>query len=109
MSRWVSFHPRLDVRSLNAVCAVYALYGSDGRLLYIGKSRNLHRRFADKHRRNKRVASAKARLVAPAELDAFERRLIRRLRPPMNTQHTGRSPWAGNSMFRVRVYPWRHA
>lgn len=106
MSRWVTFN-RHDSKYLDETPAVYA-HNQGDRLLYIGKSANIRRRFAA-HRSNRRVTHAKARGVSLDQLAAVERGLIERIKPPMNIQHTGRQAYFGGAMFRIHVDPWSRA
>lgn len=103
---WVTFG-RDEFRCLpHGVACVYALY-SDRELLYIGKTQNAYGRFNGSHRFKVGVTRMKAKAVEPALLDYHEQRLIQRLRPRMNVQHTGRSAWTRGQMFSVRATsPW---
>lgn len=84
--------------SLPERAAVYAIFGMR-RVVYIGQTNNLRRRF--------RWHSGKwnaARMVKCCHVDdadarlLLERRLIARLRPEYNVQHTG--------LYRVRASRW---
>lgn len=85
---WTTFDPR-DVRRLPREPHVYALYSGD-RLVYVGKTINLRNRFSTGHRYNRTLTRAKAKPVMRLHLDLVEQRLIRRLLPAGNLNHTGR-------------------
>lgn len=84
-------------QALPKSCGTYALWSADGRLLYVGKARNLRTRIQTHLRGRKRdtygvewmrdVARVEFRR-ADSELEALlvEAELIRNLQPPFNTQ-----------------------
>lgn len=86
-----------DLKQLPTGMGVYAMYDEAGRLLYIGKSRNIRSRIRSHHRGKtgsnyfsgwaRQVACVEAR-PADSELEALlvEAELIRILRPPFNRQ-----------------------
>lgn len=82
---WVRFDSD-DIKRLPRAAAVYALYRGDT-LVYVGKSVDLRNRFQVYRRL---FTYAKAKFVHRDDLARIERRLIRRLRPANNIQHTGR-------------------
>lgn len=88
-TRWVRFEMKHITALPEYVPCIYALFAGRS-LLYIGKSLNIKQRFASYHRYNRLVTHAKARAVDFKLIDYTERRLIRRLKPSMNRQFTGR-------------------
>jgi hypothetical protein len=86
--RWHRFNWR-DTKSLANVPVVYVLY-SRGRVIYVGQTNDLRRRFSWYRFKWHNVDAAKGRIV-PVMRDrlALERRMVRRLKPSENIQHTG--------------------
>jgi hypothetical protein len=110
VSRWRTFDlvkgGRVVLNPMPTVAAVYAIY-YDGALMYVGSSVDVRNRF---FLHNFRHTYGKGDLHTPwddisdethvtvkikptrrwGDFLMFEARLIRRLKPPMNRQHTGR-------------------
>lgn len=86
MSRWVEFRPE-QIKLLPSVPGIYALYQHHA-LVYIGRTVNLRSRFGVQ--RYTWFTTAKARCETRENLPRAEVRLISRLRPIRNIQHTGR-------------------
>ncbi len=98
---------RSSLRTIPHAPGVYRFFDREGRLLYIGKSRDLHRRlqsyFQSQRRRSPRVTRIISRLydmdyeVTGSELEALlhEARAIMRDEPETNTQRVihGRKPY----------------
>lgn len=78
LSQWA-----MDLREVDAVPGVYFLLVG-GEVMYVGASRNVHRRLAD-HKQLGRVWDRALLMVMPVDrLHSVERRFISRLRPPWN-------------------------
>ncbi len=93
----IQHHPATDVARLSTKCGVYALYDAHGRVLYVGKAKNIRTRVRT-HLRGKsganffrgwgrQIAHIES-LAADSELEALliEAELIRLHRPPYNRQ-----------------------
>jgi excinuclease UvrABC nuclease subunit len=83
------------VETLPPVCAVYFAMTETGRILYIGGTSNLHRRWQEKHHRLRQLHEHQCTMISyyvcPREtLDAIECAMIHRFMPLLN------HPWRDN-------------